>query len=284
MHRTLLVGLTLICLSTGLTAQVQLFARMDASQVVPPLSLSQATGEGEFTLNLHTRRLTYRVLTTCVAPLPSLRVALAPRGVSGGVIIDTLYYGYYDMWENTTRVLTDAEIGTLLSEGAYVQIESSGIAAEEIRGQLVPLSRDLLQAQLTGSQAVPPTPSTATGSLRVAISRPDNMVFYDLSTTGINGVAAILHQGASGQTGSAIIPLTGSFFWWRGQSGPHSDAEIAAIRSGNSYVTIYTAATRTARSAASSRRHRLSTSPRRSTGASFRRPPEASPRVSAPSA
>ena len=59
--------LSLFILASSGLGQVQFAAYMTGADTVPP-SLSPATGEAQLTFNPATRALTYRVVTTCVAP------------------------------------------------------------------------------------------------------------------------------------------------------------------------------------------------------------------------
>src|SRR4051812_22842396 len=60
---------------------------------------------------------------------------------------------------------------------------------------------------LSGSQEVPPVNTTASGNAAIKVGT-DKSVTGSVTTTGINGVAAHIHQGASGRNGPVIVPLT----------------------------------------------------------------------------
>ena len=61
------------------------------------------------------------------------------------------------------------------------------------------------RVNLSGSEEVPPvsTQASGTGSFTVA---QDGAVSGSITTSGLNGVAAHIHQGARGQNGPVIPP------------------------------------------------------------------------------
>jgi len=60
---------------------------------------------------------------------------------------------------------------------------------------------------LSGANEVPPvtTSGSGSGSFRVG---PDGAVSGSVTTTGVPGTAAHIHQGAKGQNGPVIVPLS----------------------------------------------------------------------------
>ena len=66
----------------------------------------------------------------------------------------------------------------------------------------------------SGSKEVPPVQTMASGTARFVV-KDDMTVSGDVKTTGIDGIAAHIHEGAAGQNGAVVIPLTkkGSDEW-----------------------------------------------------------------------
>jgi hypothetical protein len=64
-----------------------------------------------------------------------------------------------------------------------------------------------MKVSLTGAEEVPPvsTPAKGSGSFRVA---EDGTVSGSVTTEGVSGTMAHIHQAAKGQNGPVIVPLT----------------------------------------------------------------------------
>src|SRR5205085_11466196 len=61
--------------------------------------------------------------------------------------------------------------------------------------------------RLSGSNEVPPVTTAATGSGTITITS-DKSVSGSVTTSGINGTAAHIHEGAAGVSGPVIVPLS----------------------------------------------------------------------------
>ena len=64
-----------------------------------------------------------------------------------------------------------------------------------------------VNVSLTGAEEVPPVsvPGSGSGSFTIA---EDGAVSGSVTTAGVQGTAAHIHQGAKGQNGPVIVPLT----------------------------------------------------------------------------
>ncbi|HEY2338666.1 MAG TPA: CHRD domain-containing protein [Burkholderiales bacterium] len=95
--------------------------------------------------------------------------------------------------------------------------------------------------KLTGAEEVPPvsTPATGSGSIRVA---EDGSVSGSVTTTGIAGTMAHIHQGAAGANGPVIVPLTKNGDTYSVPAGAKlNSAQMDALKSGNLYVNVHSA-------------------------------------------
>jgi len=99
-----------------------------------------------------------------------------------------------------------------------------------------------VKVTLSGSQEVPPVTTTATGSGTITVA--DKAVSGSVTTTGVTGVAAHIHQGAAGQNGPVIIPLTksGDNAWSVPAGAKLTDEQEKAFKAGNLYVNVHSAA------------------------------------------
>lgn len=96
---------------------------------------------------------------------------------------------------------------------------------------------------LNGGQEVPPVTTAATGTSAITVGA-DRSVSGAVTTTGVAGVAAHIHQGAMGQNGPVIIPLTKTAdnVWSVPAGTKLSDTQYEAFKGGNLYVNVHSAA------------------------------------------
>jgi hypothetical protein len=94
---------------------------------------------------------------------------------------------------------------------------------------------------LAGSQEVPPVvgAGSGTGAIKVAA---DRSVSGSVTTSGVNGTAAHIHQAPAGQNGPVIIPLTkeSGNVWSVPPGTKLTDAQYEAFKAGNLYINVHT--------------------------------------------
>ena len=96
--------------------------------------------------------------------------------------------------------------------------------------------------KLSGAEEVPPTSVSGSGSGSIRVNS-DGTVSGSVSTTGGEGTMAHIHQGAKGQNGPVIIPLTKNGDTYSVPAGAKlSDAQMKAYKEGGLYVNVHTAA------------------------------------------
>jgi hypothetical protein len=95
---------------------------------------------------------------------------------------------------------------------------------------------------LSGAEEVPPVSTSATGDGSFKIGG-DGSVKGSVTTTGVQGTAAHIHQGAKGQNGPVIIPLTKNGDTYTAPDGAKlNEAQMSAYKAGNLYVNVHSAA------------------------------------------
>ncbi len=96
------------------------------------------------------------------------------------------------------------------------------------------------KVQLTGAQEVPPVKTDAKGTADIKVAS-DKTVSGTVTTNGVNGVAAHIHQGATGRNGPVIIPLTkkGDGAWAVPAGAKLTDAQHEAYKAGDLYVNVH---------------------------------------------
>jgi hypothetical protein len=98
------------------------------------------------------------------------------------------------------------------------------------------------KAHLTGAEEVPPVSTSAMGDADFTVGS-DGAVKGCVTTTGVQGTAAHIHQGAKGQNGGVIVPLTKSGDKYCAADGAKlTEAQLSAFKAGNTYVNVHSAA------------------------------------------
>ena len=99
-----------------------------------------------------------------------------------------------------------------------------------------------VNVNLSGSQEVPPVSSNASGSGSFTVGK-DGALKGSVTTKGVQGTMAHIHQGAKGQNGGVIIPLTKSGDTYTVPDDKKlTEAQISAFKAGNLYVNVHSAA------------------------------------------
>jgi hypothetical protein len=96
------------------------------------------------------------------------------------------------------------------------------------------------QVMLNGSQEVPPVQTAATGKGTITVN-DDKSVSGSVTTKGVKGTMAHIHEAAPGQNGGVAIPLTqkGDNEWVVPSGAKLNDAQYEAYKAGNLYVNVH---------------------------------------------
>jgi hypothetical protein len=99
-----------------------------------------------------------------------------------------------------------------------------------------------IKVTLAGDQEVPPVKSAGTGTGTIIVGA-DKSVSGSVTTTGVAGTAAHIHEAAIGMNGPVIIPLTKNGDTYAVPAGAKlTDAQFASFQAGSLYVNVHTAA------------------------------------------
>jgi hypothetical protein len=129
-----------------------------------------------------------------------------------------------------TTIATAFAIGLLIFGGCSTTASESGGGGG-------------VKVKLTGDEEVPPVKTAASGAGSFNISS-DKSVSGSITTTGVEGTAAHIHEGPAGKNGPVIVPLTkGANNTWSVAPGAKlTDAQYEGYKSGNLYVNVHSAA------------------------------------------
>jgi len=98
-----------------------------------------------------------------------------------------------------------------------------------------------IKVTLSGDQEVPPVKSVGAGGGTITIGA-DKSVSGSVTTTGIAGTMAHIHEAAMGKNGPVLIPLTKNGNTYSVPAGAKlTDAQLTSFKAGNLYVNVHTA-------------------------------------------
>jgi CHRD domain len=122
-----------------------------------------------------------------------------------------------------------------------VMVVALGAAALVSLSPLSARAEDV-KVMLSGGQEVPPVTSSGAGSGTITIN-DDKTVSGSVTTTGVTGTMAHIHNGAAGKNGPVIVPLSksGDGTWTVPSGVKLTDAQYAAFKAGDLYVNVHSA-------------------------------------------
>ncbi len=125
-------------------------------------------------------------------------------------------------------------VGTVIRQTVYATSAALVVTAAYAAGN---------ELQLSGAQEVPPVTTSAKGAGSITVGA-DKSVSGSVKTTGVEGTAAHIHEGAAGANGPVIIPLTkGAEGTWSVPAGAKlTDAQYDSYKAGKLYVNVHSAA------------------------------------------
>ena len=95
---------------------------------------------------------------------------------------------------------------------------------------------------LSGAAEVPPAKTSASGTGTFTVA-PDRTISGSVTTTGMKGTMAHIHEAAAGANGPVAIPLVqdGDGKWAVPPGTKLNDAQYAALKAGKLYVNVHSA-------------------------------------------
>jgi len=99
------------------------------------------------------------------------------------------------------------------------------------------------QVMLSGSEEVPPVQTSANGKGTITV-KDDKTVSGSVTTKGVKGTMAHIHEAAPGENGGVIIPLTkkGDNEWMVPAGAKLTDDQYNAYKKGHLYVNVHSEA------------------------------------------
>jgi hypothetical protein len=105
------------------------------------------------------------------------------------------------------------------------------------------VSAQQVKVTLSGDQEVPAVKTAGAGTGTISIAA-DKSVSGSVTTTGVAGTMAHIHEAAPGKNGPVVIPLSksGDSTWSVPAGAKLTDAQFSSFKAGNLYVNVHTAA------------------------------------------
>jgi hypothetical protein len=97
-----------------------------------------------------------------------------------------------------------------------------------------------VQVKLGGDQEVPPVQTSASGSGTITVN-DDKTVSGSVTTTGLKGTMAHIHEAPAGKNGGVAVPLEkkGDNEWAVPAGAKLTDDQYKAFKAGNLYVNVH---------------------------------------------
>jgi hypothetical protein len=238
-----------------------------------PANDSTGIGVGVVLIDPATRLMRVS-LTTAGISATSVHIRLDRSGTLGlNVISLTEISAGNGVW-SAEVTLTEDQLTALQNDDFYVSVNSPAFPQEEIRGQFVQsltassiantadltpdtsgvnsdsftngnvTQQTVLINMLTGSQQVPANSSLAVAVGVVIIDATSQSMVASITSIGISGLSAHIHQAAPGANGTTIFALnettSGSGTW--GAKLVLTESQRTAFENGNYYFDIHSAA------------------------------------------
>jgi len=104
-------------------------------------------------------------------------------------------------------------------------------------------SAQQVKVTLSGDQEVPAVKTAGAGTGTISVAA-DKSVSGSVTTTGVTGTMAHIHEAAPGKNGGVVIPLSksGDSTWSVPAGAKLTDAQFNSFKAGNLYVNVHTAA------------------------------------------
>ena len=104
-------------------------------------------------------------------------------------------------------------------------------------------SAQQVKVTLSGDQEVPAVKTSGAGSGAISVAA-DKSVSGSVTTTGVAGTMAHIHEAAPGKNGPVVIPLSksGDGTWSVPAGAKLTDAQFSSFKAGNLYVNVHSVA------------------------------------------
>lgn len=229
------------CGGNGHQETIESKASLVGEQEVPPV-MTGATGTGTLALDLPSRNIRGSIVLDGMTATAA-HIHIGEVGVNGPIIVPLAETSPGTWSVPAGTMLTESQAAAFTLGGLYFNAHSTAYPGGEIRGQI---GREVLTAQLSPAQEVPPAPSSASGSGVLSLDPHTRRFMARITVSGMAATAAHIHEGAPGVNGPIIFHLAetppGSGLWVSAADATLSDAQLATLRAGGLYFNAHSTA------------------------------------------
>jgi hypothetical protein len=231
----LLLGLGLVVPLGAVQAQILFTATLTGSQEAPPVTTT-ANGTAWVVMSADMKSLTYRMTYASLSAARTGAHFHAGGTGNGSVVLPLSFAG--NTVSGTWSSLPDSIVRHFLKGDMYVNVHSSNFSGGEIRGYFQVARGVGYTIGLDGSQASPPTSSTATGTGWAVLDSAGARLTYNATIAGLSAALTGAHFHVA-PSGSVADPISFVDSTTQGAWLGVPDADLTALTSGNIYMNVH---------------------------------------------
>lgn len=219
-------------------------ARLNGEQEVPAVT-TDALGVASFMVNDARNEITVNVSVNGLSgPITGIHIHEGAVGENGGVVIALNDFVVGNRVQAVLTEITADEMKKFLTGAYYLNVHTSANPGGEIRGQLLLETDPTYRANLSGGQEVPAVTTDALGVGTFNYTNVINQLEINVMLTGLSGpiTGVHLHEAAAGTNGGVVEDLMSFVRGNRIQGVVVPGDYLAALKAGNIYINVHTAA------------------------------------------
>lgn len=220
---------------------VLLLDALTGRQEVPPVETT-AAGMSALTLDVDSLAFQIHVNTTELEDANAAHIHVSFAGTNGPVEVPLQQDALDPAHWFASGDFGAENLDRLLAGELYVNVHSPEHPGGEIRAQLEPDNIQVLFADLSGDQVVPPVATEATGLAAVTVDKEGRSVVAHVRLAGLlMSTSGGIHRAPAGGNGPERVALeqdTGDVDHWFAIGAPLDEADFAAFLEDELYVLI----------------------------------------------
>lgn len=203
-----------------------------------PSVTTAAAGNGFIAVEESTGAVSGTITTFGIVNPTAAHIHEGAVGVNAPIIVELIPGPPGTWFVPDGLALTASQVASFKSGNLYVNVHTNANPGGEIRGQV---GRMVFFATLTGSQEVPASGSTATGTGRWVFDPATKTISGTETVSGMTATVSHFHIAAAGATAGVAIGFTGGPSTWNLAPTVLTDAQVTSLLAGNFYANAHSA-------------------------------------------